>query len=118
MGELTIFQLIRTLSGICYSAGKKALKILDCEVEAAFIQSWPDTSCGFGGMAGQAVTGAFTVVLHEIPTGERHVFISGRHAYTVQYPSREFLEDVRAHNVRGAREGWHKRYETRKDTCG
>ena len=75
----------------------------------AFPQSWSDTSLGFGGMAGQAFTSAYTtVVISEL----RHavVYIGGRRAYKVEVTG-EFMDDVRSGIVRGIVERPSQRYK-------
>ena len=52
-----------------------------------FEQTWSDTSCGFGGVAGQAFTSAYTVVVHCLDTGEYAVYHSGSFAYKVDVQS-------------------------------
>lgn len=62
-----------------------------------FPQSWGDTSLGFGGVAGQATTTAYTTVVHCHPNAV--VYFAGRFAYRVKHPGREFWDDVRTHNM-------------------
>ena len=60
-----------------------------------FTQVWGDTTLGFGGIGGQAMTSARTYVF--VPVGceeECFVYFAGRFAYSVPY-SRTFMEDVR-----------------------
>jgi hypothetical protein len=59
-----------------------------------FPQSWGDTSCGFGGMAGQAFTSAYTVILIDENAGLNFVYINFRFAYLVTRPSEYFYECV------------------------
>lgn len=67
---------------------------------AAWPQSWSNTSCGFGGMAGQAVTTALTVVFFR---GSTHVvFHNGRLARLVTCPNEEFYAALRSHRLPGA----------------
>lgn len=57
---------------------------LDDFIIHCFEQIWPDTSCGFGGISGQALTVGNTVVLE--PNGVNQpilVYFNGRFAYTV-----------------------------------
>lgn len=66
-----------------------------------FEQTWGNTSGGFEGMGGSAITTLPTYVL--IPTinyDECLVFFNGSFAYKVPY-SREFMEDVANCNVVG-----------------
>ncbi len=50
----------------------------------AFNQQFSDTSCGFGGMAGQAFTDAPVIVVFRYRNGEAVVFVGGRFAYVVK----------------------------------
>lgn len=67
--------------------------IRDIEVVAMFPQTWSSTALGFGGIGGQAMTPAYTVILR---CGIEHaVYFGGRHAYTVKHPNDKFFEDLR-----------------------
>ena len=66
-----------------------------------FDQNWGNTSGGFEGIGGSAMTTQTTYVLiPQINYDECLVFFGGRFAYKVPY-SREFIEDVINHNVKG-----------------
>jgi hypothetical protein len=54
------------------------LRVEDCEV-FLFRQTWPNTACGWPGIAGQAFTSAYTVVVLG-PHGDAVVYL-GRPAY-------------------------------------
>jgi hypothetical protein len=45
-------------------------------------QTWSDTSLGFGGIAGQAISTAQTILLEDEEKGIAHVYHGGRYAYT------------------------------------
>lgn len=77
-----------------------------------FTQQWSDTSCGHGGMAGQAVTEAYTVVLTHNDISYS-VFIGGRFAYLIEYADENFREDLKHHRLVGA-----KNYDGQYDVCG
>lgn len=49
-----------------------------------FVQTWSDTSLGFGGVAGQAFTSAYTVVVFCDMTNEYAVYHGGRFAYLIK----------------------------------
>lgn len=49
-----------------------------------FVQTWSNTSCGFGGMAGQAFTSAYTVVVFCDMTNEYAVYHAGQFAYLIK----------------------------------
>lgn len=55
-------------------------------------QTWPDTSCGFGGIAGQAFTNACTVVVHDPESEAKLVYHRGAFAYRVERPSDKFAD--------------------------
>ena len=77
----------------------------ELEVFGMFKQAWSDTSCGFGGIAGQAFTDAYTVIVYSMNENVACVYIAGRHAYTIQQPSPTFFEHVRNRQMHGARDG-------------
>ena len=60
-----------------------------------FTQVWGDTTLGFGGIGGQAMTSARTYVFVPVSCEEEcFVYFAGKFAYSVPY-SRTFMEDVR-----------------------
>ena len=66
----------------------------------AFTQTWSDTSCGFGGMAGQSITDALTVVFRR--GNFAAVFIAGKYAYHVMINEVvNFLYDLSKFNMSG-----------------
>lgn len=65
-----------------------------------FDQIWGNTSGGFEGIGGCAMTTQTTYVLVSNVHSECLVFFGGGFAYKVPY-SREFMEDVVNHNVAG-----------------
>ncbi len=55
----------------------------DCEVFAMFPQTWGDTSLGFGGVGGQAMTMAYTTIITDgavfaVYFGQRFAYLIGR----------------------------------------
>lgn len=72
-------------------------------------QAWGDTSCGFGGGAGQTITGAYTIVVESQLTQECLVWHAGRLAYSVKRPSDEFRHDMARRHMDGGR-GCPKKY--------
>lgn len=59
----------------------------------AFPQGWSDTTLGFGGVGGQMMCGAQTVIVgHWYRYG---VYFGGRFAYEVERPNEIFFEDMR-----------------------
>ena len=78
----------------------------------AWPQTWPSTACGFGGVGGQAMTTAPTIVV--VGPGHEHlVYHAGRHAATLRRPSDEFMGRFQAMDLPGASpRGWWARQET------
>lgn len=78
----------------------------DVEVDM-FVQTWSDTSCGFGGMAGQAFTSAYTVVVFCEMTSDYAVYHAGQFAYRINHNERtdegydRFKEDLAGHCLAG-----------------
>lgn len=72
--------------------------IHDCCVEDLGIyqwtQMWSDTSCGFGGIGGQAITTAPTLAICDTRTGSHVVYHAFRFAYLVKHPSEAFFSDM------------------------
>ena len=66
-----------------------------------FEQSWPDTTCGFGGVGGQAITTAITYVFVPVSVDEKcYVYIGGKFAYSCDW-SETFKKDLMNQNVAG-----------------
>ena len=59
-----------------------------------FEQTWASTALGFGGIGGQALTGAYTVIIDNLYTAEYSVYFGGRFAYKVDNPNKTFFEDI------------------------
>lgn len=75
----------------------------DCEV-VMFSQTWGSTALGFGGIGGQAITNAYTVVVECVRTGNRAVYFGGRFAYLVPAQATDeqlrcFREHLAAQNL-------------------
>lgn len=64
-----------------------------------FEQTWMSTALGFGGIGGQAITSAYTVVIDYMFTNEYSVYFAGRFAYKVEHPNLAFFEDVAKQNM-------------------
>jgi len=65
-------------------------------------QTWPNTACGFGGMAGQAITIAYTVVLRR--GNKVYVYHNGRLAGEGDMRRNRTKECFANKNFPGARE--------------
>lgn len=59
-----------------------------------FPQTWGSTAFGFGGVGGQAMTTAYTTVVHEAVSNYAGVFFGNSLAYTIHDPNQEFWNDV------------------------
>ena len=66
----------------------------DIEVYAMFSQTWSSTALGFGGLGGQAMTDAYTIVLRSNYSGGYCVYFGGRFAYHIKRINQKFIEDV------------------------
>lgn len=73
--------------------GEKRRHVNDVEC-TMFSQTWGSTALGFGGIGGQAMTDAYTVVVYG-PMGDVCVYFGGRFAYHIERPNDVFREDVR-----------------------
>lgn len=60
-----------------------------------FPQTWGDTSLGFGGIGGQAITSAYTTVVIDNTSGWCGVFFDEGLAYTIHNPNENFFEDLK-----------------------
>ena len=68
----------------------------------SFPQTWPDASCGFGGIAAQVLTEAQTVVVSRRDGAGAVVYIRGDFAYPVAQPGAAFWVLVREQRLPGA----------------
>ena len=69
-----------------------------------FSQTWGSTALGFGGVGGQAITTAYTVVVYG-PMGDACVYFGGRLAYRIEHLNDTFrndMQDRHMHKVAGA----------------
>ena len=71
----------------------------------AWPQMWGDTSCGFGGISGQSMTEAQTMIAFLSRDTRVVVFHCGRYAYEVTHPSEEFWNLVTVRALPGKSEG-------------
>ena len=76
-----------------YSNGERP-NVSDFKVHI-FEQTWGDTSCGFGGIAGQAMTTENTYVFVPIGVNQKcFVYFGSRFAYAAD-PIQEFWDDLK-----------------------
>lgn len=80
----------------------------DLEVYAMFEQSWGSTALGFGGIGGQAISSAYTIIIWN-GLSDYVVYFNGRSAYRVNDPNKKFFEDVAGRSMASVREAG--RYE-------
>lgn len=76
-------------------------------------QSWGDTSCGFGGYAGQSMTTAQTFVI--IYGMAAVVYHGGHYAYMINKANKEFYERFGTMNLPGAAGNWRALDDTFKE---
>ena len=75
---------------------------LDVEI---WRQSWPNTNCGFGGIAGQAISSAPTIVVSSLSaTLSVVVYHAGRFAYSIKQPNDLFYEARNKRQLMGAKD--------------
>jgi hypothetical protein len=68
----------------------------------SFRQTWPDASCGFGGIAAQVLTDAQTVVVSWKAGVAALVYVRGEFAYMVEEPTPQFWDAVWERRLPGA----------------
>lgn len=68
----------------------------------SFRQTWPDASCGFGGIAAQVLTDAQTVVVSASDGSSAAVYVRGAFAYLIERPNSTFWDAVRERQLPGA----------------
>ena len=62
-----------------------------------FVQTWGSTALGFSGIGGSSMTSAYTTVV--LMGGTAAVYFAGRHAYTINNVSQEFMSDLHNHHM-------------------
>lgn len=74
----------------------------DFEMET-FTQTWGNTSCGFEGIGGNAISSQRTYVFIPVTADENcFVYFGGRFGYEVSY-SQDFIKDVYDRNIAGVK---------------
>jgi hypothetical protein len=63
-------------------------------VAAMFPQIWGSTSLGFGGIGGQAITSAYTIVIQSDIDHSYCVYFGGQFAYRIERSNEKFREDM------------------------
>ena len=85
------------------------------EVEVySFPQGWGSTALGYGGIGGQAMTSAQTIVLYDACEGITRVYFGGgRLAYEIKNPNQLFFEDLSRWQMKEvSRSGAYRRKDT------
>lgn len=67
----------------------------DVCVIAMFPQTWGSTALGFGGLGGQAITTAYTVIIRSEHDRSCCVYFGARFAYRIKKPNKLFYEDLK-----------------------
>lgn len=70
----------------------------------SFQQTWGDTSLGFGGVGGQMMTAATTVVVHDPSLARAAVFFASRYAYSVEPARGAFFRALQDHRMPSVRD--------------
>lgn len=117
MGELNLRDMAIELLSIdrnFYNYVKEPYKTRISDFELyTFVQMWGNTSGGFEGIGGSAMTNQRTYVFVPVPNiGKENclVFFGGRFAYCVPY-SEKFMKDVINQDVAGVHEKWKYRLQ-------
>jgi len=79
-----------------------------------FPQAFSDTTLGFGGIGGQAITTSYVVVINDYEYA--YVYFGGRLAYKVKGPLQDFYDDVRNQCMRPRYESIKYSNKDRKET--
>lgn len=75
-----------------------------------FPQMWGSTALGFDVIGGQAMTEAYTTVVHERVTNIYIIFFGEKPCYSLVDPTKEFFEDLKNLRIAGIREA-RERYQ-------
>ena len=78
-----------------------------------FPQTWGSTALGFGGIGGQAMTPAYTVIVQD-GVGPAAVYFGGRLAYVIKRPNAKFYDDRARQAMRGCGGATSKAYESQE----
>lgn len=97
---------VLTINKVCAEA--KISPDFDVEV---FSQVWSNTAIGFdepNTVSGQAITEAYTTVVHERITDTYVVFFDNKPCYKVNDPNDVFMDDLKNHHLKGIAEAKEK----------
>ena len=84
-------------------------RVDDIAVIGFFPQAWGSTALGFGGIGGQAITTAYTIVLESAHFRGYAVYFGGRFAYNVKKASEQFYLDLQGQNMSAV--SYRRKYE-------
>jgi len=102
---------IPTFNKVCAEAKSKGYFLSpDFDVEV-FSQVWSNTATGFdepNTVSGQAITEAYTTVVHERITDTYVVFFDNKPCYKVDDPNDVFMDDLKNHHLKGIAEAKEK----------
>lgn len=84
---------------LLYDESKGITSLEDIEIKV-WKQTWPNTTLGFGGIGGQEISSAYTVVLINTIFTECVVFHGMRLAYKTEL-TREIMERIAHNNLMG-----------------
>lgn len=76
----------------------------------SFPQMWGSTALGFDVIGGQAMTEAYTTVVHERTTDIYIIFFGEKPCYSLTDPTEEFFEDLKNLQIAGINEA-RERYQ-------
>ena len=85
-------------------------------LHSMFPQTWGSTALGFGGIGGQAITPAYTIILESEQGAGFCVYFGGRFAYRIERPNKVFMEDIVRRSMSEV-SGAKQRYEEAKDAA-
>lgn len=95
---------ISAFNKACAEAKSKGYLLTpDFDVEV-FSQTWSTTATGFdtpNTFSGQAITDAYTTVVHERITDAYIVFFDNKPCYKVNDPNETFMNDLERHRLKG-----------------
>jgi len=95
------FAIVDSASELNKLLGHSREYLMDNFYITTWVQTWSDTSLGFGGMAGQTICSAHTIVVESPHDLIYRVYVGGRFAYQVDRPLEAFYIAMREHTLRG-----------------
>jgi hypothetical protein len=88
----------------------------DLTIVAMFPQVWCNTAIGFGGIACNAITTAYTIVIGCEHTGKYYVYFNGKFAYEADEHNDVFIKDVQAMKVASVADSGKYKQESDEET--